>query len=111
MTLSFLAFRWRFRGMEPDPGPFGPQHGITWTIARPARWHGHLQSLRNIIEGIPDQSYHLPQRRWTRSMSGYPGDLNGSTQHSSRTRLALKTKAKSLARVRFGGTLPWPGFD
>lgn len=62
MTLSFLAFRWRFRGMEPDPGPFGPQHGITWTIARPARWHGHLQSLRNIIEGIPDQSYHLPQR-------------------------------------------------
>ena len=39
------------------------------------------------------------------------GDLNGSTQHSSRTRLALKTKAKSLARVRSVGTLPWPGFD
>jgi len=27
------------------------------------------------------------------------GGFNGSTQHSSRTRLALKTKAKSLARL------------
>src|SRR6267143_6499227 len=43
--------------------------------------------------------------------SGYAGGLNGSTQHSSRTRLALKTKAKSLARVRSAGTLPWLGFD
>jgi len=40
-----------------------------------------------------------------------PGGLNGSTQHSNRTRLALKTKAKSLARVRSAGTLPWLGFD
>jgi ASPM-SPD-2-Hydin domain-containing protein len=32
-------------------------------------------------------------------------------QHSSRTRLALKTKAKSLARVRSAGTLPWLSFD
>src|SRR6266850_2357821 len=39
------------------------------------------------------------------------GGLNGSTLHSSRTRLALKTKAKSLARVRSAGTLPWLGFD
>src|SRR6188472_3484787 len=39
------------------------------------------------------------------------GGFNGSTQHSSRTRLALKTKAKSLARVRSAGTLPWLGFD
>jgi hypothetical protein len=39
------------------------------------------------------------------------GGLNGSTQHSGRTRLALKTKARSLARVRSAGTLPWPGFD
>src|SRR5260370_2448053 len=39
------------------------------------------------------------------------GGLNGSTQHSSRTRLALKTKAKSLARVRSAGTLPCLGFD
>src|ERR1700722_327928 len=39
-----------------------------------------------------------------------PGGLNGSTQHSSRTRLALKTKAKSLVRVRSAGTLPWLGF-
>src|SRR6266849_5109295 len=44
-------------------------------------------------------------------MSGNRGGLNGSTQHSSRTRLALKTKAKSLARVRSAGTLPWLGFD
>src|SRR6266480_240475 len=43
--------------------------------------------------------------------SGKSGGLNGSTQHSSRTRLALKTKAKSLARVRSAGTLPWLGFD
>src|SRR4030095_4624976 len=39
------------------------------------------------------------------------GGLNRSMQHSSRTRLALKTKAKSLARVRTAGTLPWLGFD
>src|SRR5882724_9284699 len=39
------------------------------------------------------------------------GGLNGSTQHSSRTRLALKTKAKSLPRVRSAGTPPWLGFD
>src|SRR4029453_17069609 len=39
------------------------------------------------------------------------GGLNRSMQHSSRTRLALKTKAKSLARVRSAGTLPWLGFD
>jgi len=39
------------------------------------------------------------------------GGLNGSTQHSSRTRLALKTKAKPLARVRSAGTLPWLGSD
>ena len=43
-------------------------------------------------------------------MSGLPGGLNGSTQHSGRTRLALKTKAKSLAGVRSAGTLPWLGF-
>jgi hypothetical protein len=38
------------------------------------------------------------------------GGLNGSTQHSSRTRPGLKTKARSLARVRSTGTLPWLGF-
>jgi hypothetical protein len=30
MIFSFLGLRWRLRGTEPDPGPFGPQHGITW---------------------------------------------------------------------------------
>jgi hypothetical protein len=39
-------------------------------------------------------------------MYGFGGGLNGSTQHSGQTRLALKTKAKSLARVRSAGTLP-----
>ena len=39
------------------------------------------------------------------------GSLDGSTQHSGRTRLALKTKAKSLARARSAGALPWLGFD
>jgi hypothetical protein len=41
----------------------------------------------------------------------YRGGLNGSTQHSGRTRLALKTKAKSLSRARSAGTPPWLGFD
>jgi hypothetical protein len=36
--------------------------------------------------------------------------LNGSTQHSGRAQLALKTKSKSLARVRSAGTLSWLGF-
>jgi len=40
-----------------------------------------------------------------------PGGLNGSTQHPSRTRLAMKTKSRSLARARAAGTLPWLGFD
>ena len=34
------------------------------------------------------------------------GGLNQSTQHSGRTRLALKTEPKSLARVKSAGTLP-----
>jgi hypothetical protein len=42
---------------------------------------------------------------------GKRGDLNGSTQHSGRTRFALKTKAKSLTRVRSAGALPRLGFD
>ena len=33
------------------------------------------------------------------SGTGYPGGLNGSTQHSGRTPLALKTKAESLASL------------
>jgi hypothetical protein len=45
------------------------------------------------------------------NFSDKPRDRNGSTQHLGRTRLALKTKAKSLARVRSAGTLPWLGFD
>jgi hypothetical protein len=35
----------------------------------------------------------------------------GSMQHSGRSRFALKTKARSLARVRAAETLPWLGFD
>ena len=46
-----------------------------------------------------------------KQLSGKTGGLNGSTQHLGRTRLALETKAKSLARVRSAGTLPWLGFD
>src|SRR5580700_9772027 len=41
----------------------------------------------------------------------FRGGFNGSAQHLGRTQLALKTKAKSLARVRSAGTLPWLGFD
>ena len=47
----------------------------------------------------------------SKSVSGYGGGLNRSTQHLGRTRLALKTMVKSLARVRSAGTLPWLGFD
>ena len=39
------------------------------------------------------------------------GGLNGSTQHSARTHLALKTRAKIVREVRSVGTLPWLGFD
>ena|SRR5712671_4108123 len=39
------------------------------------------------------------------------GGLNRSKQHSSRTRLTLKTKVKSLTRVDQRETLPWLGFD
>jgi len=45
------------------------------------------------------------------SSSGSWGGLNGSMQHSGRTPLALKTKAKSLGRVRSAGTPPGLGFD
>ena len=45
--------------------------------------------------------------KYTRSRGG----LNGSTQHSGRTWTELKIKAKSLARFRSAGTLPWLGFD
>jgi hypothetical protein len=44
-------------------------------------------------------------------VTGNAGAFHGSTQHPVRTRFALKTKAKSLARVRSVGTLPWLGFD
>src|SRR6266403_4656911 len=55
---------------------------------------------------------HGASCRWNLAVSpDKRGGLNGSTQHSSRTRLALKTKAKSLARVRSAGTLTWLGFD
>ena len=39
------------------------------------------------------------------------GGLNGSTQHSARTRLVLIPKAKSLGVGRSDGTRPWLGFD
>ena len=32
--------------------------------------------------------------------SDFPGGVNGSTQHSARTRIALKTRAKSAHQVR-----------
>jgi hypothetical protein len=49
------------------------------------------------------EGYGMPARRQRtvrestrlgRSVSDNAGDLNGSTQHHARTRLALKTKAK-----------------
>src|SRR5580692_4362151 len=50
---------------------------------------------------VPIQ-FHLPDKS---------GGFNGSRQHSARTRLALKTKAKSLARVRSTETPTWLSFD
>src|SRR6266852_4261870 len=47
----------------------------------------------------------------TRHLSGKRGGLNGSTQHSARTHLALKTRAEIAREVRSVGTLPWLGFD
>jgi hypothetical protein len=46
----------------------------------------------------------------SKDFADYIGGLNRSTQHSGRTELALKTKAKSLAGVGSVGTLPWLGF-
>ena len=43
--------------------------------------------------------------------ANFGGGLNGSTQHSARTHLALKTKAKIARKVRSAGTLPWLGSD
>jgi hypothetical protein len=42
---------------------------------------------------------------------GNRGGFNGSTQHSARTHLGLKTKAKIARQLRSAGTLPWLGFD
>jgi Transposase len=67
------------------------------------------KSIRRVI--VRSGSRKSP--RWEffagQHFSGNPGGLNGSTQHLGRTRLALETKAKSLARVRSAGTLPWLG--
>jgi len=61
---------------------------------------------------VHDVKVHMDNSdRLTAGMSDFLGGLNGSTQHSGRTRLALKTKAKSLSRARSSGTLPWLGFD
>ena len=38
------------------------------------------------------------------------GGFNRSPQHSARTHLALKTKAKNACRIRSAGTLSWLGF-
>ena len=39
------------------------------------------------------------------------GGLNGSTQHSARTHIALETKPKSPARLDQPERYPWLGFD
>jgi hypothetical protein len=62
----------------------------------------------------PERDSNLPQPvflgdSW--QLSSYGGGLNGSTQHSARTHLALKTKGKIARYVRSAGTLPWLGFD
>lgn|SRR5690242_616103 len=66
-------------------------------------------------DGIAEETTSLPclgQYEFSLVLaSDFGGGLNGSTQHSVRTQLILKTKAESLAGVRSAGTLPWLGFD
>jgi len=56
---------------------------------------------------VPD-----PRKNWKQpsQMSGYAGGLNRSTQHSARTHLSLKTKAKIAPSFGSVGTLPWVRF-
>src|SRR5712664_3345425 len=71
-------------------GPWEGPHGV-----------GHNTLLRG-PRVRTDKQRIVPER---------PGGLNGSTQHSARTHLALKTRAKIAREVRSVGTLPWLGFD
>src|SRR5882762_10417512 len=63
----------------------------------------------NMTGRMPKTSIWWAGKR--RQVHGKRGGLNRSTQHSSRTRLTLKTKVKSLTRVDQRETLPWLGFD
>ena len=69
------------------------------------------------IAGLILPCFYLPSRSrmatgaCASSTPDKSGGLNGSMQHSSRTRLALRTKPKSLVRVKSAGTPPWLGFD
>src|SRR5260221_1252498 len=56
-------------------------------------------------------AYRIPMETGLLIPSDKSGGLNGSTQHSARTHLALKTRAKIAREVRSVGTLPWLGFD
>ena len=92
--------------LAPTTGFSLPKHP---PFAESHRDHNPQQLRFNRREAIGAAS--SPTEGTRSKLSGYAGGLNGSTQHSSRTRRALKTKAKSLARVRSAGTLPWLGFD
>jgi len=60
---------------------------------------------------LPDHEEKSEVKAGTMPMLDKHCELNRSMQDTGRTRFALKTKAKSLARVRSLGTLPWLGFD
>jgi Domain of unknown function (DUF4386) len=106
MTLAgvgYLAFLWPPLGSRL----FFPYIAITGVLGE-----GSL-TLWLIIRGVNAQRW-TEQASATRPSTGAVGNnpsakrggLNGSTHHSSRIPPALKTKAKSLARVRSARTLP-----
>ena len=93
------------RSTEADASHQAYAKGYLFHTVRQGRAPANYERIPNWL-GFPRNLSTI-----TRSMSGNAGGLNGSTQHLRRTRLALKTKTKSLAGVRSAGTLTWLGFD
>jgi hypothetical protein len=85
-------------GGRMDLNNIGGSGGVERTMA--PNIHG-LRTLRighRTAGGIPKSANVSGQRR----ALDYPGGLNGSTQHSARTHIALKTNAKNAGYVRSG---------
>jgi hypothetical protein len=84
MNFSFLRLRKRSGGTRSEPRP---QHGTTRMIAWPARWHGHLQSLRKTIVRLPlGGVYHFRRPRRVYAGQATDATLPGREPVSQRHR-------------------------